>query len=204
MSPEMSSTSSTRPDERASTNSDQTKSPMEEVANRLDAARTIELEIARHQEELRVFEQQFAGLRALRDELRGMVSDARTVASVAGASELDRAMGLVIAALNRTAVTTSGSSENLAAVERLAGEVLVAAMMNVANHSAATESNFSIKREESWLFISVFDNGNGNADPGRGASLRLLRERIDAAGGHFSLSSPPGRGTLLTVGLPCT
>jgi signal transduction histidine kinase len=179
---------------------------MDEVTNRLEAARTIELEIARHQAELRVFEQQFAGLRELRDELRGMVRDAQTVVGVAGvgANELDRAMELVVASLNQAGAAKSGASEHPAAVERLAQEVLVAALLNIANHSGATESNFSVKREESWLFVSVFDNGNGSADPGRGSSLRLLRERVDALGGHFSLSSPPGRGTLLTVGLPCT
>jgi signal transduction histidine kinase len=41
----------------------------------------------------------------------------------------------------------------------------------------------------------------GGADP-RGSGLAGLRERAEALGGTLHLTSPPGRGTTLSVRLP--
>jgi signal transduction histidine kinase len=88
-------------------------------------------------------------------------------------------------------------------VEGTAYFVVVEALTNVAKHSGATEANVNIRREGGWLRITVLDNGRGGADPDKGTGLRGLKDRIAALDGRFSLVSPSGRGTTLTVEIPC-
>jgi len=88
-------------------------------------------------------------------------------------------------------------------VEGTAYFVVVEALTNVAKHSGATEANVNIKREGGWLRITIADNGRGGADPDKGTGLRGLRDRIAALDGRFSLVSPAGGGTTLTVEIPC-
>jgi signal transduction histidine kinase len=88
-------------------------------------------------------------------------------------------------------------------VEGTAYFVVVEALTNVAKHSGATEANVGIRREGGWLRITVADNGRGGADPDKGTGLRGLKDRIAALDGRFSLVSPAGRGTTLTVEIPC-
>jgi signal transduction histidine kinase len=88
-------------------------------------------------------------------------------------------------------------------VEGTAYFVVVEALTNVAKHSSASEANVNIRREGGWLRITVADNGRGGADPDKGTGLRGLRDRITALDGRFSLVSPAGRGTTLTVEIPC-
>jgi hypothetical protein len=45
------------------------------------------------------------------------------------------------------------------------------------------------------------DDGAGGADPARGSGLIGLRDRVEALGGSFEVSSPPGEGTLISVQL---
>jgi signal transduction histidine kinase len=52
------------------------------------------------------------------------------------------------------------------------------------------------------LRISVRDDGRGGADLWGGSGLVGLNDRVEALGGRFSLRSPPGGGTTLTITLP--
>ncbi len=181
---------------------------MQNVMSEIEAARVIEQELNRHREELRGIDRQFDELRRLRDELRELTSVAQREAPTGAVPDLNEAMHAVILALNHQLAgnTTTRNSPARAiepVVETLAHDFLVEALTNIALHSRATESNFSVKREESWLFVSVFDNGKGSADPSRGNGLSTIRRRVDVLGGHFSVSSPPDRGTLLTLAIPC-
>ena len=81
-------------------------------------------------------------------------------------------------------------------------DLLDQALTNVAQHAGASETNLSVKVEDRWIFISVFDDGHGGAVVREGHSLAALRSRVNAMQGHFSISSPADRGTLLTVALP--
>ena len=38
---------------------------------------------------------------------------------------------------------------------------------------------------------------------GSGSGLRGLADRVEALGGQFTVSSPPGRGTQLMAKIPC-
>jgi len=52
------------------------------------------------------------------------------------------------------------------------------------------------------LHLQVSDDGRGGADSNRGSGLEGLRDRIGALGGRFTVTSPVGVGTTLTVELP--
>jgi signal transduction histidine kinase len=88
-------------------------------------------------------------------------------------------------------------------VESTAYFVVVEALTNIARHSGATQAAVQIRREGNWLRITVTDDGRGGADPDKGSGLRGLKDRIAALDGSFALASPAGRGTRLTVEIPC-
>ena len=88
-------------------------------------------------------------------------------------------------------------------VEGTAYFVVVESLTNIARHSDASQAAVQIRREGNWLRITVTDDGRGGADPDNGSGLRGLKDRIAALDGSFALSSPEGRGTRLTVEIPC-
>ena len=77
------------------------------------------------------------------------------------------------------------------------------ALTNVAKHSDATHASVLVRRRPGTLTVEVSDNGRGGADPTRGTGLTGLADRVAAAGGRMSLSSPAGGPTLLRLELPC-
>ena len=53
------------------------------------------------------------------------------------------------------------------------------------------------------LTVEVADDGIGGATAAGGSGLRGLADRVEALGGRFTVSSPPGRGTTLRAEIPC-
>ena len=57
------------------------------------------------------------------------------------------------------------------------------------------------------LTVEIADDGIGGAavggSAGSGSGLRGLADRVEALGGRFTVSSPPGRGTRLRAEIPC-
>jgi signal transduction histidine kinase len=49
----------------------------------------------------------------------------------------------------------------------------------------------------------ISDDGAGGADPANGSGLIGLVDRVEAVGGHLSVSSPAGVGTSLAATIPC-
>ena len=49
----------------------------------------------------------------------------------------------------------------------------------------------------------MHDDGIGGATFDRGTGLRGLTDRVEGLGGRLSLTSPPGRGTLVHAEIPC-
>lgn len=88
-------------------------------------------------------------------------------------------------------------------VESTAYFVVVEALTNVAKHSGAERARVSIQRDGNWLRITVTDNGRGGANPNQGTGMRGLQDRILALDGTFAFTSPPGKGTRITVEIPC-
>jgi signal transduction histidine kinase len=86
-------------------------------------------------------------------------------------------------------------------VELGAYYIVSEALANVAKHANAGTVMVAVEAGRGGLSLSVRDDGIGGADP-HGSGLTGLRDRADALGGTFRLTSPPGRGTSVDVRLP--
>jgi signal transduction histidine kinase len=77
------------------------------------------------------------------------------------------------------------------------------ALANVTKYAAASSTAITVTTNaDSELAIVVEDDGVGGADLAGGTGLRGLRDRVEALGGTFRLTSPPGVGTTLRVVIP--
>ncbi|RJQ80563.1 sensor histidine kinase [Pseudonocardiaceae bacterium YIM PH 21723] len=89
------------------------------------------------------------------------------------------------------------------AVEAIAYFVVSEALTNVAKHARAALVRISVSTAGGTLRLKVTDDGRGGASVADGSGLRGLAGRVAAVDGRFSLESPQGRGTVMTVELPC-
>lgn len=92
--------------------------------------------------------------------------------------------------------------------ESVAYFVVAEALTNVAKHAEATQAVVTVRLDETadQLHVSVFDNGRGGAAVTAGddaTGLRGLEERVRAARGTFSVSSPATGPTIVAAVLPC-
>ena len=69
------------------------------------------------------------------------------------------------------------------------------ALANVAQHAGAARATVTHAREPRTVALEVRDDGRGGASLTRG--LHGMADRVEALGGTFTLSSPPGGPTLL-------
>ena len=88
-------------------------------------------------------------------------------------------------------------------VESAAYFVASEALTNAAKHSHGNEVRVAATYANQTLTVEVSDDGIGGAAPTGGSGLRGLADRVEALGGRFTLSSPPGRGTMLRAEIPC-
>lgn len=99
-------------------------------------------------------------------------------------------------------LTSAGSAAQAAAYF-----VVAEALTNVAKHGGASSvrvrASLVPKEHPSRLRVAVCDDGRGGAQPSPGSGLDGLRGRVAALDGTFELDSPPGKGTRLTVEVPC-
>ncbi|MGL4338891.1 MAG: histidine kinase [Rhodoglobus sp.] len=90
--------------------------------------------------------------------------------------------------------------------ERNAYFISSEAMMNAAKHSRATQIEVRVSHVvvevESWLVITVTDNGIGGAVSIAGHGIDGLQERLRGLGGVFELLSPVGGPTIITARIP--
>lgn len=93
-------------------------------------------------------------------------------------------------------------------VESVAYFVVAEALTNVAKHAQASQAVVTVRLDEpaQTLYVSVFDDGVGGAEapaPDDATGLRGLGDRVRAARGTFSVSSPVTGPTIVTAVLPC-
>ena len=88
-------------------------------------------------------------------------------------------------------------------VEVTAYYVVAEALTNTLRHARAARAEVAVCEQPGGVCVEVADNGVGGACAEGGSGLRGLADRVAAAGGSLSVGSPPGRGTRLTVELPC-
>jgi PAS domain S-box-containing protein len=87
-------------------------------------------------------------------------------------------------------------------IEATAYYIVAEALTNVARHAEASHARVSIRVDDGMLRCEIADDGRGGADVSLGTGIQGLRDRAEAAGGTLSLTSPPGRGTIVTAALP--
>jgi len=88
--------------------------------------------------------------------------------------------------------------------------IIQEALTNVSKHANASKVKIEVG---SWgkrfLRITVADNGKGfdhaelKSGSRRRYGLRIMEERIQSVGGKFFIESAPGRGTVVTIQVPC-
>ncbi|BBX04087.1 sensor histidine kinase [Mycolicibacterium moriokaense] len=92
--------------------------------------------------------------------------------------------------------------------ESVAYFIVAEALTNVAKHAQASRAVVTVRLDEveNVLHVSVFDDGHGGAkitDSETATGLRGLAERVRAARGTFTVSSPYTGSTTITAELPC-
>jgi signal transduction histidine kinase len=89
-----------------------------------------------------------------------------------------------------------------ASVETAVYYVVSEALANAIKHSRATSVSVTVVGDSRSVRATVADDGLGGAETGAGSGLTGLSDRVDALAGAFSLVSPRGGGTTITVDLP--
>lgn len=83
--------------------------------------------------------------------------------------------------------------------------VLQEALQNVAKHSHASQVIVELQTIQNELVLKVKDNGCGfdldKAGYESGLGLLSMQERMNLIGGHFSIASSQGKGTIVTASL---
>ena len=93
-------------------------------------------------------------------------------------------------------------------IESIAYFVVAEALTNAAKHAQASKAVVTVRLDqtENKLYVSVFDDGRGGAqitNSETATGLRGLAERLRAARGTFTVSSPVSGPTTITAVLPC-
>jgi signal transduction histidine kinase len=87
-------------------------------------------------------------------------------------------------------------------VEVAAYYVVSEALANAAKHAHASVVQVDVDPSGAGLELVVRDDGVGGADTRRGSGLIGLRDRVEALGGTFEVSSSAGEGTSLLARIP--
>jgi signal transduction histidine kinase len=89
-----------------------------------------------------------------------------------------------------------------ASVETAVYYVVSEALANAIKHSRATSVSVTVVSDPGSVRATVADDGVGGAETGAGSGLTGLNDRVDALAGLFSVVSPRGGGTTISVDLP--
>ena len=88
----------------------------------------------------------------------------------------------------------------------LAYQVIREALHNAAKHSQASRIAVRLWADETMVRVSVTDDGSGfdwfRVDGNRHFGLQIMKERLEAAGGHMSIDSRLGSGTTVGASIP--
>ena len=87
-------------------------------------------------------------------------------------------------------------------IEVAAYYVVAESLTNAAKHAAASLVNVFVDTHDATLRLLIRDDGIGGADFGKGSGLIGLQDRVEVLGGHMEITSPPGSGTSVHIGIP--
>jgi signal transduction histidine kinase len=159
-------------------------------------------------------------MRRASEELRLAIDELRELArGIHPALLTDEGLGPALASLaGRTSVPVRlvevPSARLPRPIEAAAYFVVCEALANLTKHAHAASASVRVRLDhdqsagrqagaQTGLLVEVRDDGVGGADPERGSGLRGLQDRVAAVGGRLSVTSPPGRGTVVHTWLPC-
>jgi GAF domain-containing protein len=153
-----------------------------------------------------------ADLNRVNDDLETVLEDVRELSRGLHAPELSR-LGLRVALFGlarRSPIAVEleiDLDERPAeAIETAVYYVVAEALTNATKYSNAQSISVTISTqlERGRLHATVVDDGVGGAEAVVGTGLVGLSDRVEALGGRFTLHSPPGEGTRISVLLPLT
>jgi len=80
-------------------------------------------------------------------------------------------------------------------------------LFNIARHANTTEATLVLRQEDHTIYLAVEDKGDGikslsGAKRSGNHGMTIMRERAEAFGGNFNVSSTPGQGTKIEVWVP--
>ncbi|HEY0454348.1 PAS domain S-box protein [Actinophytocola sp.] len=165
----------------------------------------------------RLPEDQAATLMRLDEAVRGTISRLRSLVFQLRPTAIDRHglvnaltdyLGDVVVAWGltptlRAELATEPPSETAITIFRICQEALV----NVRKHARATAVTIDMASEDGGIRVRVIDDGTGYTGvdaPLEHFGLIEMRERADTAGGWWTISGVPGRGTTVDFWLPAT
>jgi PAS domain S-box-containing protein len=88
------------------------------------------------------------------------------------------------------------------ATEATAYFTVAEALTNVAKYAEASHATVRLTPDNGTLEVEVVDDGVGGAQAAPGSGLSGLADRVGAADGELSVTSPPGEGTVVRALLP--
>ena len=88
------------------------------------------------------------------------------------------------------------------AVETTAYFVIAEALTNVIKHADARSARVRATCAQDQLTVQIADDGRGGAGPSGGSGLVGLADRVGAAAGTITVTSPPAGGTTIEAVLP--
>lgn len=139
-----------------------------------------------------------ADLRSLARELHPAAIDRVALAQGLEALVRDVAMAAELQVRTRIEPITEPSVE----VKRAAYRMVQEALSNAVNHAGASELELIVMPVEGGTLVELRDDGQGfdvSAAEADAFGLRTMRERVEAAGGHFSITSADGEGTVISA-----
>jgi len=84
--------------------------------------------------------------------------------------------------------------------------VIQGAFTNIARHAHASQVNVSLSSMDGIVHLTVQDNGVGmelqEANHSGSHGLKIMRERVEAFGGDFTVTSIPAKGTKVEARMP--
>jgi signal transduction histidine kinase len=80
--------------------------------------------------------------------------------------------------------------------------VVAEAVTNARRHAHATTVDVWVAVADGVLRVEIADDGVGGASELDGSGIQGLRDRVEAIGGTFSLTSPRAHGTRIVAELP--
>jgi signal transduction histidine kinase len=142
-----------------------------------------------------------AEMRALLYELRPAALEAAPLGSL-----LDRLGDMFAGQLQGTVTVRSSGDLDLPPDAKLVlYRVTQEALSNILKHAHASEADVEVVAEDGVVSLYITDDGTGfdirTVSPS-GMGLRMMRERLEGAGGSFAIESAPGRGTAIRAVIP--